>query len=257
MINTRSSTRFITSTSLTGRLHSLDRLFSQYGLEIFYADILPIHGGSMELLVAPLGMQKIDASVEKMRREEKNSAVTRLKPTKNLPPVFGKLKRNSWPFSVITTQKEKGLCLRGGGGARGVTARQPRSRSLFERPATGERAVLVRIGVGTRATAEDLEEFTALANAAGAVPVASVGGYRAKPDPRYFVGSGKAQEVCDVASAHSADVVLVDHPLSPSQERNLEELTRKRVLDRSGLILDIFAQRARSFEASSRWSWRS
>jgi GTP-binding protein HflX len=119
---------------------------------------------------------------------------------------------------------------------------------LFERPATGERAILVRIGVGTRATAEDLEEFTALANAAGAVPVASVGGYRARPDPRYFVGSGKAQEVCDVANANAADLVLVDHPLSPSQERNLEELTKKRVLDRSGLILDIFAQRARSFE---------
>jgi GTP-binding protein HflX len=119
---------------------------------------------------------------------------------------------------------------------------------LFERPATGERAILVRIGVGTRATAEDIEEFTALATAAGALPVASVGGYRSRPDPRYFVGSGKAQEVRDLAETHSADVVLVDHPLSPSQERNLEELTGKRVLGRSGLILDIFAQRARSFE---------
>ena len=119
---------------------------------------------------------------------------------------------------------------------------------MFERPATGERAVLVRIGVGSRATPEDLEEFAALASAAGAEPVASVGGYRPRPDPRYFVGSGKAEEVRAAAQTHSADLVLVDHPLSPSQERNLEELTGKRVLDRSGLILDIFAQRARSFE---------
>jgi GTPase len=119
---------------------------------------------------------------------------------------------------------------------------------LFERPATGERAVLVRIGIGSRATPEEIEEFTALASAAGAVPVASVGGYRPRPDPRYFLGSGKAQEVRALAETHRADVVLVDHPLSPSQERNLEELTGKRVLDRSGLILDIFAQRARSFE---------
>jgi GTP-binding protein HflX len=119
---------------------------------------------------------------------------------------------------------------------------------LFERPATGERAILVRIGVGTRATPEELEEFTALASAAGALPVASIGGYRARPDPRFFVGSGKADEIRELARAHEADVVLVDHALSPSQERNLEELTGKRVLDRSGLILDIFAQRARSFE---------
>ncbi len=119
---------------------------------------------------------------------------------------------------------------------------------MFERPATGERAVLVRIGVGTRATPEDLEEFQALASAAGAVPVASVGGYRSRPDPRFFVGSGKAEEVRDLSKSYAADLVLVDHPLSPSQERNLEELTGKRVLDRNGLILDIFAQRARTSE---------
>jgi GTP-binding protein HflX len=119
---------------------------------------------------------------------------------------------------------------------------------LFERPATGERAVLVRIGVGARATPEDLQEFAALACAAGAEPVASVSGYRPRPDPRFFVGSGKAREVHDLAEAHAADLVLVDHPLSPSQERNLEQLTGRRVLDRNGLILDIFAQRARSFD---------
>src|SRR5256884_6931080 len=65
---------------------------------------------------------------------------------------------------------------------------------------------------------------------------------------RYFLGSGKAEELRGIARAQQADVILVDHALSPSQERNLERLTERRVLDRNGLILDIFAQRARSFE---------
>src|SRR5262249_60214309 len=68
------------------------------------------------------------------------------------------------------------------------------------------------------------------------------------PDPRYFVGSGKAEELKAAAHANAADVVLIDHALSPSQERNLEKLIERRVLDRNGLILDIFAQRARSHE---------
>ena len=71
---------------------------------------------------------------------------------------------------------------------------------------------------------------------------------RARPDPKYFVGSGKAEEIRDCAHLNNADVVLVDQTLTPSQERNLEKLTGRRVLDRNGLILDIFAQRARSFE---------
>ncbi len=71
---------------------------------------------------------------------------------------------------------------------------------------------------------------------------------RPRPDPKYFVGSGKAEEIRDRAQELRADVVLVDRTLSPSQERNLEKLTNCRVLDRNGLILDIFAQRARSFE---------
>ncbi|MBS0388224.1 MAG: GTPase HflX [Proteobacteria bacterium] len=119
---------------------------------------------------------------------------------------------------------------------------------MFERPRSGERAVLVRLGVGEPLRAEDLEEFQQLALSAGATPVATVTGRRERPDPRYFVGSGKAGEIGAVAAAESADVILIDHPLSPSQERNLEKLTGRRVLDRSGLILDIFAQRARSFE---------
>ncbi|HEX6638222.1 MAG TPA: ribosome rescue GTPase HflX [Steroidobacteraceae bacterium] len=119
---------------------------------------------------------------------------------------------------------------------------------MFERPRTGERAVLVRLGLGAPADPEDLQEFEQLARSAGAIPVASIGGRRDRPDPRFFVGSGKADEIKVAAAAHNADLVLVDHPLSPSQERNLEKLIERRVLDRSGLILDIFAQRARSHE---------
>jgi GTP-binding protein HflX len=119
---------------------------------------------------------------------------------------------------------------------------------VFERPRTGERAVLVRLGVGAPIDPEDLEEFTQLALSAGARPVATVTGRRERPDPRYFLGSGKAEELRDVARVSDADLILIDHALSPSQERNLEKLIERRVLDRNGLILDIFAQRARSFE---------
>jgi GTP-binding protein HflX len=107
---------------------------------------------------------------------------------------------------------------------------------------------LVRLGLGAPVDPEDLQEFTQLARSAGAVPVATVTGRRERPDSRYFMGSGKAEELRDAARANAADVVLIDHALSPSQERNLEKLIERRVLDRNGLILDIFAQRARSFE---------
>ncbi|HTV51383.1 MAG TPA: ribosome rescue GTPase HflX [Steroidobacteraceae bacterium] len=119
---------------------------------------------------------------------------------------------------------------------------------MFERPPTGERAVLVRLGLGAQVDPEELAEFKQLAVSAGAQPVATVTGRRDRPDPRFFVGSGKAEELRVAAQAHDADVVLIDHALSPSQERNLEKLIGRRVLDRNGLILDIFAQRARSFE---------
>jgi len=119
---------------------------------------------------------------------------------------------------------------------------------LIERPRAGERAVLVRIGLGSPVDAEEVAEFDALARSAGTEPVACLTGSRVTPDPRYFIGSGKADEVREAAERHGAEVILVDHPLSPSQERNLEKLTGRRVLDRNGLILDIFAQRARSFE---------
>ncbi len=120
---------------------------------------------------------------------------------------------------------------------------------MFERPRSGENAVLVRIGIGEPASEQDVNEFTALATSAGARPVATVSGMPARGRmPRLFVGSGKAEEIRDAAAANGADVVLFDHALTPSQERNLEKLIGRRVLDRNGLILDIFAQRARSFE---------
>jgi GTP-binding protein HflX len=119
---------------------------------------------------------------------------------------------------------------------------------LFERPRGGERAVLVSVGIGQPVDPIDKAEFAALAASAGTVGVSVVLANRARPDPKYFVGSGKAEEIRVCADENKADVVLVDQTLSPSQERNLEKLTGRRVLDRNGLILDIFAQRARSFE---------
>lgn len=119
---------------------------------------------------------------------------------------------------------------------------------MFERPRGGERAVLVRVGLGGPVEQEDLDEFSQLAVSAGVEPVATVTGRRDRPEPKFFVGSGKADEIRQVAADCAADVVLVDHALSPSQERNLEKLIGQRVLDRNALILDIFAQRARSHE---------
>jgi len=119
---------------------------------------------------------------------------------------------------------------------------------LFERPRGGERAVLVGVGIGHPVDPNDTAEFAALAASAGTLGVATVLAARARPDPKYFVGSGKADEIRQCAEAHDAELILVDQTLSPSQERNLEKLTNRRVLDRNGLILDIFAQRARSFE---------
>lgn len=119
---------------------------------------------------------------------------------------------------------------------------------MFERPRSGERALLVRLGIDGPVDPEDLREFAALAESAGATVLGTVTGHRARPDPKFFVGTGKAEEIRAKAEELEAEVVLFDHALSPSQERNLEKLTGRRVLDRNGLILDIFAQRARSHE---------
>jgi len=119
---------------------------------------------------------------------------------------------------------------------------------MFERPQSGERAVLVHVDFPGESDPEDLLEFTDLASSAGAQVIATVTASRNAPDPRFYVGSGKAEEIRDLLSAEDAQLVIFNHELSPSQERNLEQLLQARVLDRTGLILDIFAQRARSFE---------
>lgn len=93
-----------------------------------------------------------------------------------------------------------------------------------------------------------VEELKLLAESAGACVCGTILGRRERPDAAIFVGKGKAQEIHDAVSRESADLVVVNHALSPAQERNLEKAVACRVLDRTGLILDIFAQRARSHE---------
>jgi GTP-binding protein HflX len=117
---------------------------------------------------------------------------------------------------------------------------------LFERPDAGERAVLVHVFF--HAGQEDLDELKELTRSAGAEPVCVVEARRRAPDSKYFIGTGKLEELRQVIKTEDADIVLFNHPLSPSQERNLEEALAVRVVDRNGLILDIFAQRAQTFE---------
>ena len=119
---------------------------------------------------------------------------------------------------------------------------------MFERPDSGERAILVHVNFPSGTDQEDLQEFTELVCSAGAEPVATVTATRSAPEPRLFVGQGKAEEILAAVREQQADIVIFNHALSPSQERNLERLLSCRVLARTGLILDIFAQRARSFE---------
>lgn len=118
---------------------------------------------------------------------------------------------------------------------------------MFERHAGGERALVVHVKFDD-VDYDDGAEFVELARAAAVTPVTSVSARRRAPDPKFYVGSGKAEEIADIVSAEEIDVALFDQDLSPAQERNLETCLRCRVLDRTGLILDIFAQRARSFE---------
>ncbi|MGM0554227.1 MAG: ribosome rescue GTPase HflX [Pseudomonadota bacterium] len=121
---------------------------------------------------------------------------------------------------------------------------------MFERPdSTGDRAILVALSIGENPDIEaQVTEFEDLVRSAGAEALAVIRGSRDRPHPRLFVGAGKADEIRAAVEAHAADVVIFNHALSPSQERNLERHLQCRVLDRSGLILDIFAQRARSHE---------
>ena len=119
---------------------------------------------------------------------------------------------------------------------------------MFERPATGERAILVCVGLGRAPEPDRIEEFGALARSAGAQVLDVLAPTRKSADPRFLIGSGKVEELRARVKALAADLVVIDGALSPSQERNLEKELQCRVLDRSGLILDIFAQRARTFE---------
>lgn len=119
---------------------------------------------------------------------------------------------------------------------------------FFDRPESGEVSILVHISIDSESEREDPTEFEELALSAGAMPVDYITGSRKQPSPSHFVGSGKLEEIAAAIHAHKAELVLFNHSLSPSQERNLEEHLKCRVLDRTGLILDIFAQRARSHE---------
>ena len=119
---------------------------------------------------------------------------------------------------------------------------------MFDRYEAGEQAVLVHITFSDDDKKEDLDELKLLVSSAGVNALDTVTGPRKSPHPKYFVGTGKAQEIADAVRTLEADVVIFNHSLSPAQQRNLEALCECLVLDRTALILDIFAQRARTFE---------
>jgi len=126
---------------------------------------------------------------------------------------------------------------------------------MFDRPASGdprvpgsERALLIQVDFGQTDLADSLEELRLLALSAGAEVVDTLVAKRGSPDPATYVGKGKVQEIGAVASAHDASLVIFNHELSPGQQRNLERALQCRVIDRTSLILDIFALRASSSE---------
>ena len=119
---------------------------------------------------------------------------------------------------------------------------------MFDRYESGERAVLVHINFTQEGEWEDLRECEMLVSSAGVSTLQVITGSRQTPHPKYYVGEGKAQEIAQAVQLTGADVVIFNHALSPAQERNLEHLCQCRVIDRTGLILDIFAQRARTHE---------
>ncbi|MEI7613478.1 MAG: GTPase HflX [Betaproteobacteria bacterium] len=119
---------------------------------------------------------------------------------------------------------------------------------MFERPAAGERAVIVQLSFGRDEISDQLDEVRLLTESAGALICAEVYGKRQSPDAATYAGKGKVQEVAAAVAAHAANLVIFNHELSPAQERNLERVLQCRVIDRTSLILDIFAQRAQSSE---------
>lgn len=128
----------------------------------------------------------------------------------------------------------------------------------FDRHEGGDNAILVHLDIHQIVDPDDLEEFRLLVHSAGANEIEIITGNRSKPHAKYFVGTGKADEIADAVRRfrdanenedENGDVVVIfNHTLTPSQERNLEKILKCRVLDRTGLILDIFAQRARTYE---------
>ncbi|WP_028115768.1 ribosome rescue GTPase HflX [Ferrimonas senticii] len=119
---------------------------------------------------------------------------------------------------------------------------------MFERYEAGERAVLVHIDFSREGEREDFDELRLLASSAGVQACGEITGKRSSPHPKYFCGTGKAEEIAHLVRAVEADIVIFNHALTPAQERNIEQICECRVLDRTGLILDIFAQRARTHE---------
>jgi GTP-binding protein HflX len=119
---------------------------------------------------------------------------------------------------------------------------------MFERPQGGDRALLVALDLGAGDPQERLAELTALAVSAGATVTGTVTGRRRRPDAALFAGKGKVDEIGARRRETDAELVIFDHPLSGAQQRNLEKVLECRVVDRTALILDIFALRARSAE---------
>lgn len=119
---------------------------------------------------------------------------------------------------------------------------------MFDRPSGANAAVLVSIDFGEVDYADSLEELHRLAESAGVQALAVVEGKRSRPDAALYAGSGKVQEIADALQHSGADLVIFNHEISAAQQRNLEQRLQKRVVDRTTLILDIFAQRARSSE---------
>ncbi|MFN0038463.1 MAG: GTPase HflX [Burkholderiales bacterium] len=119
---------------------------------------------------------------------------------------------------------------------------------MFERPGGGDRAILVNLDFGESDHADSVEEFRRLVQSAGILAVGHVKGARRRPDATTFAGSGKVEEIAALVESTGASLVLFNHELSPAQQRNLEQRFQRRAIDRTTLILDIFAQRARSHE---------
>jgi GTP-binding protein HflX len=119
---------------------------------------------------------------------------------------------------------------------------------MFDRPSGGDAAILVSLDFGEPDYEDSLQELHQLVSSAGMQIKGVVQGRRPKPDAKYFIGSGKAEQLSEEMKATESRVAVFNHDLTPSQQRNLERLLEARVVDRTGLILDIFAQRAQSHE---------